>query len=151
VLARVFGRDVLDEAARLLIEQNAERRERDGALTSGGRIGVGGIVGATRRLKNLGVPVEFMERVKRERRVPDTFEYRSPIDDEVLERNWSDGQRFKAGDVAFRIADESSVWVMADIAEGDIAAVSPGQKVTITTRAYPMRTGIVRVSFLRRG
>jgi Cu(I)/Ag(I) efflux system membrane fusion protein len=151
VLARVFGQDVLDEAARLLIEQNAVRREVDGAHTSSGRIAFGGVVGATRRLKNLGVPAEFMERVKRERRVPDTFEYRAPIDGEVLERNWSDGQRFKAGDVAFKIADESSVWVMSEIAEGDIAAVRTGQKVTITTRAYPSRifSGAVTVIYPR--
>ena len=67
-----------------------------------------------------------MQQVKRERRVPDTFEYRSPIDGVVLERNWSDGQGFKAGDVAFRIADHSLVWMMADVAEGDIGCHQGG-------------------------
>ena len=38
----------------------------------------------------------------------------------VIERNVVDGQGFKAGDVLFRIADHSVVWVMADVAEGDI-------------------------------
>lgn len=128
VLAKVFGQEVLNEAARLLVEQH----DRPGAS--------GSVIGATRRLQNLGVPEEFMDRVKRERRVPDTFEYRSPIDGDVLERNWSDGEGFKAGDVGFKIADHSLVWVMADVAEGDIAAVERGQKVSITTRAYPGRT-----------
>jgi Cu(I)/Ag(I) efflux system membrane fusion protein len=128
VLAKVFGQEVLNEAARLLVEQN----DRLGAS--------GSVIGATRRLQNLGLPEEFMERVKRERRVPDTFEYRSPIDGDVLERNWSDGQGFKAGDVGFKIADHSVVWMMADVAEGDIAAVRTGQKVSITTQAYPGRT-----------
>ena len=77
--------------------------------------------------------------MKRERRVPDTFEYRSPIDGDVLERNWSDGQGFKAGDVVFRIADHSVVWMMADVAEGDIDALRPGQQVKVTTRAHPGR------------
>jgi Cu(I)/Ag(I) efflux system membrane fusion protein len=140
VLATVFGQDVLNEAARLLIEQTVGPPGDQTSGTSIGKVRIGGVVGATRRLENLGVPPEFMERVRRERRVPNTFEYRSPIEGEVLERNWSDGQRFKAGDVAFRIADESSVWIVADIAEGDIAAVHPGQKVSITTRAYPGRT-----------
>ena len=81
-----------------------------------------------------------MEQVKRQRRVPDTFEYRSPIDGEVLERNIVDGQGFKAGDVLFRLADHSLVWMMADVAEGDIDALRPGQKVTVTTRAHPGRT-----------
>jgi Cu(I)/Ag(I) efflux system membrane fusion protein len=140
VLAKVFGQDVLNEAARLLIEQNSGGTRGDEALTpSGPKRTSGGVVGATRRLQNLGVPEEFMQQVKHERRVPDTFELRSPIDGAVLERNWSDGQGFKAGDVAFRIADHSLVWMMADVAEGDIAAVRTGQKVTVTTRAHPGR------------
>ena len=141
VLAKVFGQEVLNEAARLLIEQNSGWSRDDEAITpSGPKSPSGAVVGATRRLQNLGVPDEFMQRVKHERRVPDTLEYRSPIDGEVIERNWSDGQGFKAGDVAFKIADHSIVWMMADVAEGDIAAVRTGQKVSITTRAHPGRT-----------
>ena len=141
ILAEVFGQEVLNEAARLLIEQNSGWSRDDEAITpSGPKSPSGAVVGATRRLQNLGVPDEFMQRVKRERRVPDTLEYRSPIDGEVIERNWSDGQGFKAGDVAFKIADHSIVWMMADVAEGDIAAVRAGQKVTVTTRAHPGRT-----------
>ena len=141
VLAKVFGQDVLNEAARLLIEQNTDGTRDGEAFTPSGLKGASGVaVGATRRLQNLGVPEAFMQQVKRERRVPDTFEYRSPIDGVILERNWSDGQGFKAGDVGFRIADHSQVWMMADVAEGDIASIKIGQKVMITTRAYPGRT-----------
>jgi membrane fusion protein, copper/silver efflux system len=141
ILAKVFGQEVLNEAARLLIEQNSSSARGDEAITpSGPKSPSGAVVGATRRLQNLGVPDEFMQRVKHERRVPDTLEYRSRIDGEVIERNWSDGQGFKAGDVAFKIADHSLVWMMADVAEGDIAAVRTGQKVTVTTRSHPGRT-----------
>ena len=141
ILAKVFGQEVLNEAARLLIEQNSGSARGDEAITPfGPKSPSGAVVGATRRLQNLGVPDEFMQRVKHARRVPDTLEYRSPIDGEVIERNWSDGQGFKAGDVAFKIADHSLVWMMADVAEGDIAAVRAGQKVTVTTRAHPGRT-----------
>jgi len=119
VLAKVFGQDVLNEAARLLIEQNDGTRDGEAFTPSGFKGASGVAVGATRRLQNLGVPEAFMQQVKRERRVPDTFEYRSPIDGVILERNWSDGQGFKAGDVGFRIADHSQVWMMADVAEGD--------------------------------
>lgn len=134
VLAKVFGQEVLNEAARLLIEREDETSVR------GGVNGPVGVIGATRRLQNLGVPEEFMKQVKSERSVPDTFVYRSPIEGDVLERNWSDGQGFKAGDVGFRIADHSVVWMMADVAESDIGAVKPGERVNVTTRAHPGRT-----------
>jgi Cu(I)/Ag(I) efflux system membrane fusion protein len=139
VLATVFGQAVLDQAARLLIEQNSGWIRGDETSTPGGVVGPSGVVGATRRLQNLGVPEEFMDQVKTERRVPDTFVYRAPIEGDVLERNWSDGQGFKAGDVGFRIADHSVVWMMADVAEGDIALVKPGQRVKVMMRAYPGR------------
>ena len=63
----------------------------------------------------------------------------APQDGIVLERKAVDGQAFKSGDVLFRIADHSVVWVMADIPEGDVAAVKPGQAVTVRMRAYPGR------------
>ena len=82
-----------------------------------------GVIGARRRLLNFGVPEEFIDRVKRDRKVPDTISWPAPRDGVVLERNAVDGQGFKAGDVLFRIADHSVVWVMADVAEGDLGAL----------------------------
>jgi len=139
VLATVFGQAILDQAARLLIETNSGFTRGDDAFTPPGLKGPGGVVGASRRLQNLGVTQEFIDQVKRDRDVPDTFTIRAPISGDVLERNWSDGQGFKAGDVGFRIADHSAVWMMADVAEGDIALVKPGQRVKVTTRANPGR------------
>lgn len=143
-LANVFGQEVLNEAARLLIEQPSRGDE----LSLPGIKGPAGVVGATRRLQNLGVPQEFMDEVKRDRKVPDTFTYRSPIDGYVLERNWSEGQGFKAGDVGFRIADVSTVWMMADVAESDIDGVRPGQSVRVSTRARPGRTFLGKVTVI---
>lgn len=151
VLATVFGQAILDQAARLLIEQNSGSTPGDEASSPPGLKAPGGVIGASRRLQNLGVPEEFMDEVKRERHVPDTFVLRAPIGGDVLERNWSDGQGFKAGDVGFRIVDHSVVWMMADVAEGDIDAVRPGQKVSVTTRAHPGRNfnGLVTLIYPR--
>ncbi len=139
-LATVFGQAVLDQAARLLIEQDTGWTRSDEAASPPGLKGPAGVVGATRRLQNLGVPEEFMDQVKRERRVPDAFTIRAPMDGEIIERDVSDGQGFKAGDVAFKIADHSRVWVLANVSESDIDAVKPGQSVMVTTRAHPGRT-----------
>ena len=141
-LVTVFGQELLNQGARLLIEQSTGARSGDGA-------GPAGVIGAVRRLQNLGAPDEFIEQIKRDRRVPDTVTVRAPIDGVVLERNIVDGQAFKAGDVAFRIADHSIVWVMADVPESDVDALASGQAVSVTTRAHPGRTfnGKVAVVF----
>jgi Cu(I)/Ag(I) efflux system membrane fusion protein len=136
-LMTVFGQELLNQAARLLIE-SPDQNDKPG-----------NVIGARRRLLNFGVPEEFIERVKRDRKVPNTISWPAPRDGVVLERNAVDGQGFKAGDVLFRIADHSVVWVMANVAEGDIGALKPGQAVKVTTRAHPGRvfTGKVAVIY----
>ncbi len=136
-LMTVFGQELLNQAARLLVEQDYGPGNDE--LPRSLRAQPAGVVGARRRLLNFGVPEEFIEQIKRERKVPYTISWVAPRDGVVLERNAVDGQGFKAGDVLFRIADHSVVWVMADVAEGDIGALKPGQSVTVTTRAHPGR------------
>ena len=70
--------------------------------------------------------------------MPDTVIMARAPDGIVLERNAVDGQAFKAGDVLFRLADHSVVWVMADVAEGDVGAVRPGQTVTVRRAPIPV-------------
>ena len=146
-LMTVFGQELLNQAARLLVEQNYGRGNDE--LPRSLRAQPAGVVGARRRLLNFGVPEEFIELIKRERKVPDTISWPSPRDGVVLERNAVDGQGFKAGDVLFRIADHSVAWVMASVAEGDLGELKPGQSVKVTTRAHPGRvfTGKVAVVY----
>ena len=147
-LANVFGQEILNQAARLLVEQSSGWRGDESFAPPGQNDRPGGIVGAARRLKNFGVPDDFIEKVKRDRRVPDTFSLRAPIDGVILERNVVDGQGFKAGDLVFRIADHSAVWMLADVAEGDLEALKTGQKVKVSVRAHPGRSFSGEVSLV---
>jgi membrane fusion protein, copper/silver efflux system len=148
-LMTVFGQELLNQAARLLIERYSGPSGDAGVTSSRLKDNLSGAIGARRRLLNFGVPDEFIEQVERDRKVPDTISWPAPQDGVVLERNAVSGQGFKAGDVLFRIADHSVVWVMADVAEGDIGALWPGQPVKVTTRAHPGRvfTGNVSVVY----
>ena len=137
-LATVLGQEILAQASRLIVEQGWSGNE--GATLPGSKNQAVGAVGARRRLLNMGVPEDFIAQIAREKRVPDTLTIRAPRDGVILERNIVDGQGFKAGDAAFKVADHSVVWVLADVAEGDIDAVRPGQSVSLTTRARPGRT-----------
>jgi len=46
------------------------------------------------------------------------------------------GQRVKAGEELYRIVDLSNLWVIADVAEGDLADIKSGGRATVTFRAY---------------
>ncbi len=62
----------------------------------------------------------------------------APIGGEVVERLVSPGQVLQAGTTqAFTISDMSTVWVMANVYQGDLAYVKDGDPVTITTDSYP--------------
>lgn len=139
-LATVFGQEILSQASRLIIEQVPGWKGEDALNLRTFKGESGTVIGAYRRLRNLGVPDDFIEQVKRERRVPDTLIIRAPQDGIVLERNIVDGQAFKSGDVAFKIADHSVVWVNVDVPEGEMTSIRPRQAVTLTTRAHPGRT-----------
>jgi Cu(I)/Ag(I) efflux system membrane fusion protein len=58
------------------------------------------------------------------------------------------GLHFGAGDMLYRNVDLSTVWLLADVFEQDLAQIRPGQSATITVQAYPGRTFDGRVAFV---
>jgi Cu(I)/Ag(I) efflux system membrane fusion protein len=107
-----------------------------------------GFEGARRRLENLAVPAEVINEIERTKKVPVTIPWSAPRDGVVLERKAVDGMRAEAGEVLFRIADVSTVWVLADVAEHDLALVRAGQAVTFSVRSLPGRTFRGRVALI---
>ena len=62
----------------------------------------------------------------------------APISGEVVERLVAPGQVLQAGQTqAFTISDMSTVWVLANVYQADLANVRVGDGVTVTTDAYP--------------
>jgi membrane fusion protein, heavy metal efflux system len=62
----------------------------------------------------------------------------APIGGEVVERDVAPGQLLQAGATqAFIISNMSSVWVLANVYQGDMAAVHVGDQVTVQTDSYP--------------
>jgi len=98
------------------------------------------VPGARQRLQNLGVPDDIIKEMERSGVVPLTVTWTAPRDGIVLERNVVDGQRVMPGDVLFRLADMSTVWVLADIAERDLPHVAAGQTATVRPRGYPQES-----------
>jgi membrane fusion protein, copper/silver efflux system len=107
-----------------------------------------GFEGSRRRLKNLNVGDDAIAEMERTHKVPLAITWYAPRDGFVLERNAVDGMKAAAGDVLFRIADLSVMWVLADVPEYDLGSVKPGQNVVIKVRSLPGRTLTGRVSLV---
>lgn len=102
-------------------------------LRAGGRM----VGGGRQRLENLGAPAEAITEMERTGNVPLSMTWRAPRAGVVLERNVIDGMKVAPGEVLFRLADISTIWVLADVPEFDLGAIRPGAPVTIRARSLP--------------
>jgi cobalt-zinc-cadmium efflux system membrane fusion protein len=72
----------------------------------------------------------------------------APIGGEVVERLVSPGQVMQAGSTqAFTISDMSTVWVLANVYQSDVAFVKTGDSVEVQTDSYP-NTFHGKISFI---
>lgn len=104
--------------------------------------------GALSRLKNLNVPGEEIARLMKTGRAARTAPVVSPMDGVIMEKAAIQGMRFAPGDTLYRIADLSSIWILAEVFERDLAAVHAGQDVTVAIAAYPDNAFTGTVTFV---
>ena len=86
-------------------------------------------------LKILGIPKpEDLEKAPSSSEIP----LLAPIGGEIVERDVAPGQLLQAGTTqAFVISNMSTVWVLANIYQSDLANVKVGEEVTVQTDSYP--------------
>ena len=103
---------------------------------------------ARRRLRYWGVPEEEIRRVERTEAAGRTVTFRSAYTGVVIEKGVTAGQRLMPGEVAYRIADLSRVWLEGEVFEQDLPAVRLGLMVRAEFAARPgdVRTG--RVTYI---
>jgi membrane fusion protein, copper/silver efflux system len=134
-LVRLYSPDIATAGAQYVTElSDPERRSVLG--------------GARQRLENLGAPADLIKEIERTRKVPLAITWTASQDGIVLERNAIDGMKAAPGDVLFRIADVSTVWALADIAERDLPRIEPGQDVAVRVRGFDDRTFAGKVSLI---
>lgn len=134
-LVRLYSPEISGAGAQFLTDLNVGAR--------GGPVG-----GARQRLENLGVPPEVISEIERTRRVPLSITWRAPRDGVVLERNVVDGMKIASGEMLFRLADISTVWVLADVPEYELGSIRPGAVAQIQVRSLPGRGFKGRVALI---
>jgi membrane fusion protein, copper/silver efflux system len=127
-LFRVYSPDIQQALADLLVVSS--RGQPAPAL------GQSSLNGTMRRLLNLGVPEDRIQQLRENGVNPRTIDWPSPASGTIISKRIINGQRISAGDELYRIADLSQVWVIADVAEGDLADIKPGTRAGVTFRAY---------------
>src|SRR5262245_1252306 len=100
------------------------------------------------RLKNLGLPESVLSQIRASPTTIMALDWPAPVTGVVMEKKAISGQMVRAGEELYRLADLTSIWVIADVAEQDIGQVRVGSPAKIAFRAFPHQPFEGRVSFV---
>jgi Cu(I)/Ag(I) efflux system membrane fusion protein len=103
---------------------------------------------ALSRLKNWDISAEQLAKLQRTGVATRTLSLSAPSGGIVLEKAALQGLHFAAGDMLYRIVDLSTVWLMTDVFEQDLAQIRPGQSARIAVQAYPGQVFEGQVAFV---
>ncbi|MGF1635367.1 MAG: efflux RND transporter periplasmic adaptor subunit [Phycisphaerae bacterium] len=143
-VAEVYSPDVLAAAAELRqIAQDAQQFDGDLRQNSNANLA------ATRRkLRLLGLRPEQIDALQSAEEMPDTVTVFAPADGIVTEKAVVEGEYVEEGDVLYRIADLSRLWLKIEAYENQLPWLRFGQDVTFTVAALPGETFTGRISFI---
>ncbi len=117
---------------------------RTSASTAGGR----DQGGALQRLHNLQIPEAVLAQLQRTREPVISFDWPAPVSGVVMQKKAIEGMMMRAGEEMLRLADLSSIWVIADVAEQDMAQIRVGSNARVSFRAFAGETFEGRVTFV---
>lgn len=116
-LVTLYSPEIAQAIAQFVTDLRAEGRPRDGAR---------------QRLENLGVPGAVIDRIATEGEPTVSIPIMAPRSGVVLERMAVEGMMSEAGEALFRIADTSTVWVIAEVPESALMDIVPGAEVRVS-------------------
>ena len=104
--------------------------------------------GGLQKLKNLGLPESVLNQIRASPTPLMTIDWPAPVSGVVMEKKAIAGQMVKAGEELYRLADLTSIWVIADVAEQDIGLITVGMPGRVTFRALPEQPFEGHVAFV---
>ena len=99
-------------------------------------------------LRQYGVPASLITEMRRTQQPTRTITIVAPQGGTVMEKLVVEGMHFAAGDTLFKTTDLSSVWVLAQVSERDLAGLRPGQTAKVSFRDDPGVSFDGTVSFI---
>ncbi len=100
------------------------------------------------RLKNWDISDEQIRALEKDGEAKRSLTFRSPVSGIVTEKKALQGMRFMPGEMLYQITDLSSVWVLADVFEQDIALAKSGAKAKVMISAYPDKRFDGKISYV---
>jgi Cu(I)/Ag(I) efflux system membrane fusion protein/cobalt-zinc-cadmium efflux system membrane fusion protein len=94
---------------------------------------------ATDRLRQFAVSPTQIAKLEQSGKVEHDIEVDSPVSGYITEKNALPNQYVQSDTKLYTIADLSTAWVYANVAQSDVGRLKPGNSATVTVDAYPGR------------
>lgn len=95
------------------------------------------LAAARRRLRLLGVPAVQIESILQSETLQDTVTISAPVSGRVLEKLVNEGAYVSAGQPLFTVLELDKVWLELEAFEHQLAAIYPGQALSVELLALP--------------
>lgn len=140
---------ILERSRKMLAVQANAQKDLEQAIADQ-QTAEGNYLASRNAMKIFGKSESAMNRIIATRKVDDALIVASPFDGHVIARTVTVGTLVQPGTAAaaFSVADLSSVWVVANIAEADIADVHTGLLVQVNVAALPQLKLKGRISYI---
>jgi membrane fusion protein, heavy metal efflux system len=136
------------ERARMLYAARAAAQKDFEQATSDNRTAEGAYRAARDAVRLFGKTDAEMDRIVEKRQVDPILVVPSPISGRITARNASPGLLVQPGNAPapYTVADVSTMWMLANVAESDSPSFQVGQDVRVSVMAYPGRAFEGRIS-----
>ena len=131
----------------LVAKQNAQGLSQ--STVPGVANGIAALLNAsTDRLRQWNIPQREISRLESSGQASQELEIDSPVSGYITERNALPNAYVQPETKIYTVADLSTVWVLAQIFQNDLARVRTGTPATLTVDSYPGRVFQGRVEFI---
>ena len=103
---------------------------------------------AAARLKQWGVPEKEIKRLESTGEVQQELEVDSPVSGYITERNAFPNLTVQPETRLYAVADLSTVWVQAQVFQGDLQRIRVGGSATLSVDTFPRAAFVGRVDFI---
>jgi len=131
-----------------LVEIGAASREELEQATTKLRSAESELASQRQRLLLLGLSPQRINSLRSSEQVSSELGLPSPVSGTVIARSANPGEVIQADKEILRVADLSSVWVIGQVYEKDLARIKVGNGASITSEAYPGRVFRGQVSYV---
>ena len=131
-----------------LVEIGAASREEVEQATTKLKTAEAEVASQRQRLTLLGLTAERINQLKSPSQINSEVSLPAPVSGTVIVRSVNPGEVVAADKELLRIADLSSVWVIAQVYEKDLGKIRIGSGASVTSDAYPGRVIRGHVSYV---